>query len=53
MDNEEDVKVSYWEVFLDDVGLLFFLGAAVYFALYIVWGAMEIASVSYSPLIVK
>lgn len=53
MDQEENVKVSYWEVFLDDVWLLFFLSAAIYFVLYIGWGAMELASVSYSPLIAR
>ncbi len=41
---------SYWEVFLDDVFLLFFFSAAIYFLLYIVWGLVELGSVPISPL---
>lgn len=52
---DEDVRqedpVSFWQVFFDDVFLLFFLGAAIFLLVYTVWGLMELASVSTSPLI--
>ncbi len=44
-------KRSYWCVFYDDIMLLFFLSAAITFALYTVWGLMEIASAPVSPYI--
>ncbi len=42
--------VSYWQVFMDDWWLLFFLAAAVLFISYTTWGVMELASVGTSPL---
>ncbi|MBI5636609.1 MAG: hypothetical protein HZA03_01425 [Nitrospinae bacterium] len=42
--------VSYWQVFMDDWWLLFFLCAAIFFISYTTWGVMELASVGISPL---
>ncbi len=43
-------RVSYWQVFLDDVYLIFFLGAAIFFISYTVWGLIELATAGNSPL---
>jgi hypothetical protein len=52
MANEEqgERRVSYWQVFLDDVYLIFFLGAAIFFISYTVWGLVEISTAGFSPL---
>ncbi|TBR21640.1 MAG: hypothetical protein EPO63_08460 [Candidatus Nitrosotenuis sp.] len=42
--------VSYWQVFMDDWWLLFFLAAAILFISYTTWGVIELASVGTSPL---
>jgi len=47
----QDEPVSYWQVFFDDVFLLFFLGAAIFLLVYTMWGLIELGSVSLSPLI--
>lgn len=39
-----DSKIPWPQVILDDVFLLLFLGVAVPFLLYIVWGLMELAN---------
>ncbi len=43
-------KVSYWQVFLDDIHLIFFLGVAVFFISYTVWGLVEIGTVGQSAI---
>ena len=50
-DVREDEPVSCWQLFFDDVYLLFFLGAAIFLLLYTIWGLMELGSVATSPLI--
>lgn len=50
-EEQERVKRSYWEVFLDDIFLLFFLGAAIMFIFYTTWGLVELGSVDVSPLV--
>jgi len=47
----EQKRASYWEVFYDDIFLLFFLGVAITFVLYTTWGLMELGSVAPSPLL--
>ncbi|MGK7345643.1 MAG: hypothetical protein ACNS63_07525 [Candidatus Nitrospinota bacterium M3_3B_026] len=47
----EEEPVSFWQVFFDDVYLLFFLGAAIFLLLYTVWGLVELGSVATSPLV--
>ena len=49
-DEKGERRVSYWQVYLDDVYLLFFLGAAVFFISFTVWGLIELATVSQSTL---
>ena len=53
--NEEEPgkkeKIYYWEVFFDDIYLLFFLSIAVMYIFYTVWGLMELGTVGYSPLV--
>lgn len=53
--NEEESgkkgKIYYWEVFFDDIYLLFFLSIAILYIFYTVWGLMELGTVGYSPLI--
>jgi len=50
-EDESNKKVSYWQVFYDDIYLLFFLSAAITFISYTVWGLIELGSVPVSPLI--
>ncbi|MDH5509057.1 MAG: hypothetical protein OEZ32_01755 [Nitrospinota bacterium] len=49
--SEEKEPRSYWEVFYDDVFLLFFLGTAITYIFYTVWGLMELGTASPSPLL--
>ncbi len=44
-------KVSYWEVFMDDIFLLFFLSIAILYISYTVWGLMELGTAKPSPLL--
>ncbi len=44
-------KISYWEVFFDDIFLLFFLGVAIPFVSFTIWGLMELSSADVSPLV--
>jgi len=39
----EEKKISAWQVFLDDISLLFLLGVVIPTVLYVVWGVMEYA----------
>lgn len=43
-------RVSYWQVFLDDIHLIFFLGVAIFFIFYTVWGIVEISTVGQSTI---
>ena len=49
----DDKPVSGWQLFMDDIFLLFFLSAAVTFISYTVWGLVEIGSVNYSSMVIK
>jgi hypothetical protein len=51
MAEEKDKPGSYWEVFCDDIMLLFFLSAAITFISYTVWGLMELGTAHPSPLL--
>lgn len=56
MDDQEresakPAKRSYWEVFMDDIFLIFFLSAAIMFLLYTVWGLVELANVQPHPML--
>jgi len=48
-DKKDKEKVPYWQVFYDDIFLLFFLSAAIMFILYTVWGLMEIGNTPVLP----
>lgn len=50
MAEEKERRVSYWQVFFDDWGLLFFFSAAILVILYTIWGAIELGSLGQSPL---
>ncbi len=53
-ENENDkptARRSYWEVFMDDIHLLFLLGAVIMVLLYTIWGLVELASVPTHPMI--
>lgn len=43
-------RVSFWQVFLDDIHLIFFLGTAIFFISYTVWGLVEIGTVAQSTI---
>lgn len=43
-------RVSFWQVFLDDIHLIFFLGIAIFFISYTVWGLVEIGTVAQSTI---
>ncbi|MBI3397791.1 MAG: hypothetical protein HY026_00890 [Deltaproteobacteria bacterium] len=40
----EEKKISAWQVFLDDISLLFLLGIVIPTVIYVIWGVMEYAS---------
>jgi hypothetical protein len=46
-----DKQVSFWQVFCDDVYLLFFLHAAIFFISYTVWGLIELGAVHWTTVI--
>ena len=48
-ENKDEEKIPYWQVFYDDIMLLFFLSAAITFILYTVWGLMEIGNTPVLP----
>jgi len=50
-DDGSNKKISYWEVFYDDIFLLFFLGVAITYILFVVWGLMELGTAQPSPLL--
>jgi len=39
----EEKRISAWQVFLDDISLLFLLGVVIPTVFYVVWGVMEYA----------
>ena len=47
-DSTGDRQVSFWQVFFDDVYLLFFLHAAIFFISYTVWGLVELGTVGWT-----
>lgn len=47
-DSAGDKQVSFWQVFFDDVYLLFFLHAAIFFISYTVWGLVELGTVGWT-----
>lgn len=49
MEDKKIVPTPFWKMILNDVYLLFFLGAAIYIIFYILWGVMEIANVPPMP----
>jgi len=52
METEEtERRVNYWQIFYDDIFLLFFLGAAIYLISYTIWGLIELSSAPLSPLV--
>ena len=45
-----DKQTSFWQVFYDDLFVLFVISAAILFAVYTVWGLIELGSAGISPL---
>jgi hypothetical protein len=43
------VKVPAWQIFYDDISLIFMLGMVIPVVMYIIWGLMEIISVPAEP----
>lgn len=41
---KEDERISAWQVFYDDLSLLFLLGLVIPAVIYIIWGVMEFAN---------
>jgi hypothetical protein len=42
---KENEKISGWQLFYDDIFLLFMLGLAIPLVTFIIWGLMDIAGV--------
>jgi hypothetical protein len=40
----EEGKISGWQLFFDDISLLFLLGLVIPTVLYLLWGLMEYAN---------
>ncbi|MBI3399695.1 MAG: hypothetical protein HY265_08695 [Deltaproteobacteria bacterium] len=47
---EEKEPVPAWQLFYDDIMLLFFLGVAIPTLIYTVWGLMEIVQIPELPV---
>lgn len=41
---KEEGKISNWQIFFDDISMLFFLGIVIPTVFYLVWGLMEYAN---------
>jgi hypothetical protein len=41
---KEEERISGWQIFYDDLSLLFLLGMVVPAVIYIIWGVMEFAN---------
>ncbi|MEK6680961.1 MAG: hypothetical protein AABY79_03250 [Nitrospirota bacterium] len=44
MKKEEGERISRWQIFYDDLSLLFLLGMVIPAVFYIIWGVMELAN---------
>ncbi|HLA47642.1 MAG TPA: hypothetical protein VJ084_00250 [Nitrospinota bacterium] len=42
--NEEGKKISAWQLFFDDISMLFLIGLVIPTILYLLWGVMEYAN---------
>lgn len=46
MEKEKEMeKIPRWQLFYDDIFLIFMLGVAIPLLFYVIWGLMDIASV--------
>jgi hypothetical protein len=50
-DSTGDKQVSFWQVFCDDIHLLFFLHAAIFFISFTVWGLVELAAAPWTIVV--
>ncbi len=41
---KEEERISNWQIFFDDISMLFFLGVAIPTIFYVIWGVMELAN---------
>ncbi len=48
---EEKDKISAWQLFFDDISLLFLLGMVIPTVLYVLWGVMEYANAPIAKII--
>ncbi|MBI4665071.1 MAG: hypothetical protein HY751_01540 [Nitrospinae bacterium] len=48
---DQQKPISFWQVFLDDIFLLFFLGVAITFISYTVWGLVELGTVGFTQAV--
>jgi len=39
----EEKKISAWQLLMDDISMLFFLGVVIPTVIYVIWGVMEYA----------
>lgn len=43
-DMNEEKRISGWQLFFDDISMLFFLGIVIPTVFYLIWGLMEYAN---------
>ncbi len=48
-EEKQRVKIPAWQVFYDDISLIFMLGMVIPVVMYIIWGLMEIINVPVLP----
>ncbi|MEK6589287.1 MAG: hypothetical protein AABZ11_01265 [Nitrospinota bacterium] len=53
MEEEDKEKVSMWQVFYDDLSLLFFFGIVIPTVFYLIWGVMEYANAPITSISVQ
>jgi hypothetical protein len=45
LEKKEDKKIPAWQLFYDDIFLLFVFGLAIPVIFYLIWGLIELANV--------
>lgn len=48
--NEEE-RISRWQIFFDDISMMFFFGVVIPTVFYVIWGVMEYANAPIAAII--
>lgn len=48
---KEEERISNWQIFFDDISMMFFFGVVIPTVFYVVWGVMEYANAPIAKII--